>query len=238
MACPERAEENRVILGQRLINFVLRPLLGWLLPYDVHGAHNLPRHGPVLVLMNHINFIDVVVPGMFLPRDVVMLSKIENFRTPLLGLFVRAHGSLPVRRGEADLRAIKSCVQALRLGQVLVIAPEGTRSGDGRLQRAHAGMALVASQVDVPVVPMVSYGHERFRANLRRLRPTPLHVRIGPPFRFVRRDVCRRSDLQAMTEEAMFHLAALLPPEYRGAYADETQAPKGYTVPCISEGLA
>ncbi|MGQ9684083.1 MAG: lysophospholipid acyltransferase family protein [Anaerolineae bacterium] len=226
-----------MILGQRLINLVLRPPMGWLLPYDVHGAHHLPRRGAVLVLMNHVNFIDVVIPGLFLPRDVVMLSKIENFRTPLLGFFVRAHGSLPVRRGEADLRAIRACVQALRQGKVLVIAPEGTRSGDGRLRPAHDGMALIASQVDVPVVPMVSYGHEHFRANLRRLRPTPLHVRIGPPFRFVRREVWRRSDLHAMAEAAMFRMAALLPPEYRGAYADESRAPAGYIVPCSSEDL-
>ena len=221
-----------MMLGQRFIKAVLRPLMALFLPYDVQGRENLPREGPVVVLMNHINLLDVVTPGLFLPRDVVMLSKIENFRAPLLGFFVRMYGCLPVRRGEVDLQAMRLSLHALQKGRVLVIAPEGTRSGHGRLQAGHEGMAFVAAQADVPVVPFVTYGHERFKENLKRLRRTPMHVRIGEPFRFVLTGRRGRGELRGMTDEAMCRLAALLPPEYRGAYADAARATTCHTEPC------
>lgn len=220
-----------MILGQRIINAMLRPLVALFLPYDVEGQKNLPAEGPVIVMMNHINFVDVIMPAMFLPRDVVMLSKIENFRTPVFGLFVRAYGSLAVRRGELDLQAMRLSLQALKKGQVLVIAPEGTRSGHGRLQGGHDGLAFVAAQAGVPVVPFVMYGHESFWHRLTRLRRTRLHIRVGEPFRFVTGGRPRRDELHGMTDEAMYRLAALLPPEFRGVYANSSQATSRYTEP-------
>jgi len=229
-----------VILGQRIINAILRPLMALVLPYDVQGCENLPARGPAVVMMNHVNLLDVVMPGMFLPRDVVMLSKIENFQAPVLGLFVRAYGALPLRRGEADIEAVRLSLETLKRGQVLVIAPEGTRSGDGRLQPGRDGLAFVAALANVPVVPMAMYGHENWLSNLKRLRRTPLHVRVGQPFRFRVNGRRRRDELKAMTREAMYRLAALLPPEQRGDYADLSQATTDYiepwSPPSASEG--
>ncbi len=219
------------MLGQRIINAILRPLIALIFPYEVEGQDNLPATGPVIVMLNHTNLADVVMPAMFLPRDVVMVSKIENFTAPLLGLFVRAYGAIPLRRGEADLSAIRRSVQALKNGQVLGIAPEGTRSGHGQLQRGQDGLALVAAQIDTPVVPFVVYGHADFWRNLLRLRRTPIHVRVGEPFRFVPRGRPRREELRAMTDEAMCRMAALLPPENRGVYADCDQVTFSYTEP-------
>ena len=220
-----------MMLGQRIINAILRPLVALVLPYDVEGQENLPAEGPAIVMINHTNLLDVVMPGMFLPRDVVMVSKIENFRTPVLGLFVRAYGSLPLHRGEADLEAMRLSLQALKRGEVVVIAPEGTRIGHGRLQPGYDGLAFVASQADVPVVPFAIYGHVDWWRNLKRLRRTPLHIRVGEPFRFVLTGRRRRAELRAMTREAMYRLAALLPPENRGVYADVGRMAGEYTEP-------
>lgn len=220
-----------MMLGQRIINAILRPLIALLFPYDVQGLENLPREGPVLVMLNHTNLADVVMPAMFLPRDVVMVSKIENFTAPLLGPFVRAYGAIPLRRGEADLSALRRSVQVLKSGRVLGIAPEGTRSGHGRLQQGQDGLALVAAQIDTPIVPFAVYGHAGFWRNLKRLRRTPIHVRVGEPFRFVVRGRPRREDLRAMTDEAMHRLAAILPPEYRGVYADSDRVVFRYSEP-------
>ncbi len=220
-----------MLIGQRIINCLLWAPVALLLPWDVHGIENLPREGPVLVLMNHINFLDVIMPAFFLPRDVVMLSKIENFHLPLLGFFVWAYGSLSVRRGQLDLQAMRGSLAVLKQGQVLCIAPEGTRSGHGRLQPGHEGAAFVAAQADVPVVPIVGYGHEQFIRNIKRLRPTRWHIRVGEPFRFVQRGGRLRDDLRPMTDEAMRRMAALLPPEYRGAFADRGQEAYEYTEP-------
>jgi len=227
-----------MMLGQRIINAILRPLFALLLPYDIEGTENLPAKGPVIVMMNHINFSDVVMPGMFLPRDVVMMSKIENFRAPVLGLFVRAYGALPVHRGEVDMEAMRLALQVLKRGEVLVIAPEGTRSGNGCLQVGHDGLAFVAVQTGVPVVPIAMYGHERLGRNLAHLRRTPLHVRVGKPFRFVAGKRQRREQLHAMTQEAMYRLAALLPPEYQGAYAGPERVTFVLTEPWLPQATA
>ncbi len=220
-----------MLVGQRIINAILWPLVALLLPWDVEGLENLPLRGPVLVLMNHINFLDVIMPALFLPRDVVMLSKIENFRAPVLGFFVWAYGAISVRRGEVDLQAMRGSLAVLKKGQVLCVAPEGTRSGDGHLQPGHDGAAFVAVQAGVPVVPFVSYGHEQFLRNIKRLRPTRLHIRVGQAFRFVQHNRRARTDLRPMTDEAMRRMAALLPPEYQGAYAGSGRAAYRYTEP-------
>jgi 1-acyl-sn-glycerol-3-phosphate acyltransferase len=220
-----------VILGQRIINAILRPLVALLLPHDVQGQENLPAEGPVIVMLNHVNFLDVIMPAMFLPRDVVMVAKTEIYRAPGFGLLVRAYGAVPLRRGEADLQAMRLSLEALRKGQVLGIAPEGTRSGHGRLQQGHDGLAFVAVQAGVPVVPFAIYGHNRFWEDLKRLRRTRLHIRVGEPFRFVARKRPQRDGLRAMTDEAMYRLAALLPPEFRGVYGDPSRATRCYTEP-------
>ena len=231
LSCARSRKREPFIWGQWLITAVLKPLFGLLLPYDVEGQENLPPEGPAIVLMNHVNFLDVVAPGTFLRRQVVMLSKVENFSLPVLGPFVRAYGSLPIHRGEVDLTAVRLSLRALERGQVLVVAPEGTRSGDGRLQPGHDGLAFLATRAGVPVVPFVSYGHEHYMSTFKRLRRPRLHIRVGKPFRFVARGHLRRSDLRPMTDEAMYRLAALLPPEYRGAYADLSRATSRYTEP-------
>lgn len=221
-----------MMLGQRIINALLRPLLALLLAWDVEGQSNMPAEGPVIVMLNHTNLLDVVMPAMFLPRDVAMVSKVENFRLPILGLFVRAYGAISLRRGEADLQAMRRSLQALKEGRVLGIAPEGTRSRHGKLQPAHDGLAFMAAQAPgVPIVPFAIFGHEDFIRNLRRLRRTPLHIRVGEPFCFTTAGRPRRDQLRAMTEEAMHRLAALMPPQYRGAYEDESRATSCYTVP-------
>jgi len=101
------------------------------------------------------------------------------------------------------------------------MAPEGTRSKEYCLQPGHDGMTFIARRANAPVLPMAITGVKDFSSNLKRLRRTDVKIVIGKPFRFrpggekVRRDV-----LHQMTEEAMYQLAAILPPEYRGVYSD------------------
>ncbi len=206
---------------RRLLNFILRILFKVLLSLEVVGLENVPPEGPLILMINHTGLLDPVVAGGVMPREIVAMSKIENFRDPILGILVRLYGAFPVRRGEVDLQATRRALEVLHNGEVLLMAPEGTRSKECRLQPGHDGMTFIACRANAPILPTGITGVKDFGPNLKKLRRTDVKVVIGRPFRFrlsegkVKRDV-----LHQMTEEAMYQLAALLPPEYRGVYSD------------------
>jgi len=109
------------------------------------------------------------------------------------------------------------------------MAPEGTRSGDGRLQKGHDGMTFIALRADAPILPMAITGGEHFWANLSRLRRTSIKVVIGQTFRFsVGQKKFGRTVMGKITEEGMYQLASLLPPERRGVYSDLDSATEDY----------
>jgi 1-acyl-sn-glycerol-3-phosphate acyltransferase len=137
--------------------------------------------------------------------------------------------AIPLRRGEADHAAIRRALHALREGGILALAPEGTRSGDGRLQRGHPGVVMLALLSGAPLLPVVYYGGEHFRGNLSRLRRTDFHIVVGRPFHLEAGGARVTRDLrQRMVDEVMYQLAALLPPGYRGTYADLSCAAETY----------
>ena len=213
------------MLFQRFAKLVLRLLMRVLLRVRVTGLEHLPRSGRLIVMMNHIHALDPMLVTAVLPRDIVLMSKIENLRLPFLGLIVKWYGSFPIRRGEADLQAVRRSLQVLESDQALLMAPEGTRSKTGGLQPAHDGMALVAARTNTPILPVAISGDEAFYRNLRHLRRTPVEITIGEPFILANHEgQPGRAQLRQMTREAMYQLAALLPPSYRGVYADLSQA--------------
>jgi 1-acyl-sn-glycerol-3-phosphate acyltransferase len=214
----------------RIVDNVGRFLIKTLFDLEITGLMNLPADGPVILLINHTNFTDVGLLMILLPRHPVGLAKEELVRRPIVGSIVSALGVISVRRGEVDREALRRCAALLAEGRrFLIIAPEGHRSGHGRLQEAHDGVTFIAARSNATLVPIATYGNEHFWRNALRLRKTRARVVIGQGFRFRagngRPD---RAALRAMTVEAMYQLAALLPAEYRGVYSDLAQATHQY----------
>ena len=206
---------------RRLSNSVVRILAKILLKLEVVGLENVPPEGPLILAITHTNFLDPALAGGVMPRELVIMSKTENFRHPLFGIIARLYGAFPVRRGKVDRQAIRRSLEVLADGEALLMAPEGTRSGHGRLQKGHDGMTFIALRADAPILPMAIIGGERFWASLTRLRRTPVKIVIGKTFRFSsgqRRP--GREIMSKMTEEGMYQLASLLPPERRGVYSN------------------
>lgn len=209
------------MLFHRFAKLILRGLMAIFLDYEVVGLENVPRKGPLIVAINHMNFLDPVMATVFIPRDTVSMAKAELFGSPVVGLVFRLYGAFPVRRGEIDRTALRKAMAALKEGKALLMAPEGTRGGDWRLTKARDGVAYVALQASVPILPVAISGSERFWKELARLRRTKTRVVVGEPFVLLpREDRVSREQLSEMTTEAMYRLAALLPPEYRGIYGD------------------
>ncbi len=216
---------------RRVLHMFLRFLVHILIKPEIEGLENVPRTGPVLLLISHTNFLDPVLACALVPRVVIPMGKVELFRIPLFSQLLRWYGAFPVRRGEVDLQAFRSSFHALEQGHVLLIAPEGTRSGDGRLQQGKHGTAYIATRMDVPLVPMAIIGGERFYSYLFQLRRTPVRIIIGPAFRLRKpTKVVRREVLHQMTDEIMYQMARLLPPERRGVYSDLSKATEEYIV--------
>lgn len=220
-----RHGEQRPLRFQRFARVVLRLVAGILCKLEVTGRENEPCRGRLIVMMNHIDGLDPVLVTIALSRDIDIMSKIENLQAPVLGPLTRWFGGFPIRRHELDLSAIRQAVKVLESERALLMAPEGTRSKNASLQPAYDGMALIAARTNAPVLPVAIWGDEAFMANIKRLRRTPVHIRIGEPFLLVSKGESRhREQLRQMTREAMYRLASLLPESYRGFYADLSQA--------------
>ncbi len=220
---------------RRVVDFVLRILFHLIFKIEISGLDNVPKQGPFIAMMNHIYFLDPVLVSALAPRLIIIMSKIENYRNPFFALIMRLYGTFPVRRGELDMSAIRTSLHVLEQGHGLLMAPEGTRSRTHTLQKGRDGMTWLALRANVPVVPVALSGQERMGYYLRRLRRTPLRIVFGEPFCFqLVEGTQRRAPLHRMTDEAMYRLATLLPPSYRGVYSDLEKATQQFIVPYCS----
>lgn len=196
-----------------------------LMKYNrAEGLENLPSIGPCILMINHIAFVDPVVVMGSLPRMVVPMAKIEAYNVPIWGIFPRLWGVIPVSRGELDRKALRMALEVLAAGEIILVAPEGTRGkslGEGK-----EGVAYLAAKSGARVIPVAIEGTEGFPSIF------PIgwsrqgaSIRLGRPFRYnVSGDKVERDQLRLMTDEAMYVLAAMLPAERRGVYADLKQA--------------
>ena len=189
---------------------------------DAAELARIPSRGPLLLVANHVNFLEVpLVLSHLQPRPITGLVKSETWDSPLMGQLFNLWGAIPVRRGETDMTAIRRVLEALEAGMIVAIAPEGTRSGDGRLQRAKPGIGLLAAHSSAPILPLAYYGHEHIWSNIKRLRRTDFHIRVGPLLRARPDGRWTAEKRQALADEIMRHIAVLLPPDYRGVYAGQ-----------------
>ena len=158
--------------------------------------------------------------ALFEPK-VTGFAKAETWDNPLMSVLFDLWGAIPIQRGVADTNAFKLAIDALDQGKILAISPEGKRSGDGRLGKGHPGIVTLVRYRDVPILPLVFYGNEKFFNNINRLRRTEFHIRVGKAFRLsFPGPKINREIRQLMVDEIMYQMALLLPAENRGYYAD------------------
>lgn len=218
---------NRWELQRRFLRFLIRYIGFTLLAKldQVEGIENVPDEGPAILMINHIAFIDPLVVMHVLKRNIVPLAKIEVYNYPVIGIFPKIWGVIPVHREEVDRKAIQAALEILQAGEIILVAPEATRSP--QLQEGKEGVAFLASRSGAPVIPVAiqnTPGFPAFRLSAR-WRGPGARLHFGRPFRF--RSTERRPDrqqLRQMTDEAMYILAGMLPVQQRGFYADLSRA--------------
>jgi len=197
------------------------------------GFAKMPETGPLIVATNHINNLEILVLRKYLgSRRVIGLAKAEAWENRVFGWLLDVWEAIPIRRGENDIAALRRSVSVLKEGRILGLAPEGTRSRDGRLQKGHTGAVTIALKSGAPVLPMAYWGGEKFGEYVRRLRRTPFHIAVGKPLRILTEGVRVTSAIrQQIIDEIMTEIAKLLPPAYRGVYANRVSVEPHYLAP-------
>lgn len=210
-------------ITERIANRFIKILIHMVCKLDTTDMRKMPRIGPGILMTNHTSNIEgPVVYVCMRPRNTTGLAKIELWDKPLTRFLMNLWESIPIHRGRVDSVAIRACVQALEGGTFLGVAPEGGRSKNGILKQAQRGVAMLAARTGAPVYPTAQWGFIDIGSNLKRLRRTPVTIRIGPPFTVRLPENTRPSaqDLRRIADEMMYQLARLLPERYRGVYGD------------------
>lgn len=213
------------------IRVLVRLLFAIITNVHLVGRQNMPEKGPVIIASNHLSWVDVpLIPAYLKPR-IVYMAKEENFNSKVSWL-VRFFGAFPVKRGEPDRQSLRAAEAQLKAGCVLGIFPEGTRSRVHRLGPAHAGLGLIALHSGVPIVPVAISGSEKA---FKKFRPR-ITITFGEPMILAPKSKkITREDIDEVTEQVMLRIASMLPPEYRGVYAEKLLAPEAVITDSATE---
>jgi 1-acyl-sn-glycerol-3-phosphate acyltransferase len=192
---------------------------------------SIPHEGPLLAYANHTGMVEApVMYTQLQPRPkTTALAKVETWDNWFLNWVFNLWEIIPIRRGEADMDALRKSLEMLEKGYILGISPEGTRSRNGKLLRAHGGVAMLALKSGAPLIPVAHWGGENFGANVKKFKRTDFNIRVGRQFYLDDHGQRVSKEIrQQMADEMMYQLAKLLPEEYRGEYSDIENATEKY----------
>jgi 1-acyl-sn-glycerol-3-phosphate acyltransferase len=221
-----------------VVNFTLKWLIRMAVRVEDRELALVPPEGGLIVVANHINFLEApLLISHLYPRPVTGWAKVETWKNPFFAWLFNVYEAIPIRRGEMDLTALNAGVDALNKGKLVAVSPEGTRSYVGQLAPGKHGVVLLALRSGAPILPMAYYGGELFWKKIFRLQRSSFHIRVGHAFKIDTHGQAMSRDVrQEITDEIMYQIAALLPPTYRGVYADLSQARETYL--CYEPGVS
>jgi 1-acyl-sn-glycerol-3-phosphate acyltransferase len=213
---------------------LLGPFLRVVYRPRVEGLENIPSQGPAILASNHLSFSDSIFLPLVCPRQITFLAKDAYFTAPgikgwLQKVFFTAVGQVPIDRsgGSASEAALQTGLRVLSEGKLLGIYPEGTRSPDGKLYRGKTGVARMALEAQVPVIPVAMIDTEKIQPIGSKVpRVMRVGVKIGKPLDFSRYAGMEndRFVLRSMTDELMYELMDLSGQEYVDMYAAKAKA--------------
>jgi 1-acyl-sn-glycerol-3-phosphate acyltransferase len=220
-----------------VVNFILKHLIRMAVRIEDRELADIPQQGPLILVANHINFLEVPLMYSHLyPRPLTGWAKVETWKNPLFAWLFNVYNAIPIRRGESDIGALNAAIEAMKNNMIIAVSPEGTRSYVGQLAQGKPGVVLLALKSGAPIQPMAYFGGELFWKKILRLRRTPFFIKVGQFFTIDTHGQALSRDVrQEITDEIMYQVAALLPPDYRGYYSDLSQARETYL--CFAPGV-
>jgi 1-acyl-sn-glycerol-3-phosphate acyltransferase len=209
---------------RRIARVVLAIFFKTVAAVDVIGMENIPVQGSYVAVSNHLGRLDPALVYYLLTRKDVYLLVAEKYQKyAVVRWLVRHLDGMFIDRYNADFRTLRVILERLQNGGVVALAPEGTRSSSVALIHAWPGASYLAAKAGVPVLPVAVTGTEDVvvKDRLRHFKRIHIRIRVGEPFMLPPLNKQERDKiLQQSTDEMMCQIAALLPPAYRGIYAD------------------
>ncbi|MCI0554354.1 MAG: 1-acyl-sn-glycerol-3-phosphate acyltransferase [Anaerolineae bacterium] len=216
-------------VSRPILKPVFRAIFRMLASVKIVGKENIPYGKPYVVAINHISIFDPPFAGAFWPEQLEIIGAADVFDKPSQGWLLKAYGVIPVHRGDYDRVLLTKIVRILKSGFPLLIAPEGGRSHVPAMRRAKPGVAYIIEQTGVPVLPVGLVGTTKdFWQRAKRGEKPPLEMQIGKLItlpEITTKGTARHTARQKNADLVMFHLAGLLPEEYRGVYAESAILP-------------
>lgn len=205
-----------------LLHSLIRFLFRSLCRLCIEGIENVPEEGPAILATNHLSRLDSpLIFSMLDRKDLTALVADKYQRHFFFNWLINSLQGIWINREQADLGALRRALEHLERGGILGIAPEGTRSKTGALMEAKTGAAYLVERSRVPVIPVAIWGTESAVRELLHFRRPDLNICFGTSFHLPPLERGSRSlGLKRNADEIMCRIAIMLPPVYRGIYAD------------------
>jgi len=207
------------------VSYFLKGVLSVICKIDCREfVEALKKNEPLLVIFNHINFLEVpILVTHSYPMYVSGLVKSETWDNPIFAFIFNTYKAIPIDRKGAFSESFRKVHKAIDNGYYMCVAPEGTRSKNGVLGKGKAGIIQLALEANVPILPVAHHGGENIWKNIRRLRRTPFCFKAGKPFRIKNEGRPGKEEREEIIIEVMGQMAKLLPEHMRGIYSEQAQ---------------
>ena len=179
--------------------------------FRVIHRERMIQSGPVILAMNHQSYLDPPLAGTACDRAIYFLARRTLLDVPLLGWLLPKLNVIPVNQEGVDRSALKAVIRALQAGNGVLVFPEGSRTDDGKLQPAEAGLGLIIAKTVAPVVPMRIFGAREALPRGGGFRFAPITVVVGEPIFFSAADLepAEKNLYARLSERVMNAIAAL-----------------------------
>lgn len=209
---------------RNIIRWLIRVIFNLAAKVEISGYEHLPENESYVIATNHLGFVDAPIAFYALDRWDMYIPVAEKWeKNPFLKWLGRYFNFIFIDRFNPDIKALRKIIALMEEGNILIIAPEGTRSRLGSMNEGRPGVSYLAAKLNRPIVPVALAGTEDkvFWENLKCLRRNHVTVKAGPAFMLPPLPHENRDEaLKQYTDEIMCRIAALLPEKYRGVYAD------------------
>lgn len=180
----------------------------------IYGRENLIEDGPAIYASNHASYLDPPLVGVACRKELFYLARKTLFEKPVVGPLLPRINCIPVDRDRGDVAAVRALLRLLKEGKRVVVFPEGTRSKDGNLQPARAGLGLIIAKSLAPVVPVRVFGSYAALPRSGGIHFVPITLVVGKPIFFTKEDLGTDERLvyQTLSDRVMAAIAALEKP--------------------------